>query len=188
MTKPVYDTHYQEQHYFGNPYPGLVAFFEAYEPKGHVLDLGCGQGRDSLSLGRLRYTVTGVDMSTVGLDQMNQVARDEQLNVTGKVGDVYTYPVGAEHDIVLLDSMLHFYKRNVEGETNLVQRIAAELKNGGVLAIFMMQGQKREAYLKRVLDETENEWEVLADRYTDYPEFNAHYHMYIVKKKQLSVR
>ncbi|ARI77920.1 class I SAM-dependent methyltransferase [Halobacillus mangrovi] len=182
MTKPLYDAHYQEQHYFGNPYHGLVAFFEAYEPKGHVLDLGCGQGRDSLSLGRLRYTVTGVDVSTVGLDQMNQAARDEQLNVTGKLGDVYTYPVAAEYDIVLLDSMLHFYKKDVENETKFVQRIASELKNSGVLAIFMMQGEKRETYLKRVLDEMEFEWEVLADRYTDYPEFNTRYHMYIVKK------
>lgn len=182
MTERIYDTHYQEQHYFGNPYPGLMAFFKAYEPKGHVLDLGCGQGRDSLFLGRLRYTVTGVDISTVGLEQMNQVARDEQLKVTGKIGDVYTYPIDEEYDIVLLDSMLHFYKRDIEDETKLLQRIAVELKNGGVLAIFMQQGQKREAYLKRVLDELEIDWEILADRYTDYPEFNARYHMYIMKK------
>ncbi|MGR9049798.1 class I SAM-dependent methyltransferase [Halobacillus faecis] len=182
MTKPVYDTHYQEQNYFGNPYPGLLAFFETYEPKGHVLDLGCGQGRDSLCLGRLGYTVTGVDVSTVGLDQMNQAACDEQLNVTGKVGDVYTYPIREEHDIVLMDSMLHFYKRDVENETKLLQRIASELKNGGVLAIFMIQGVKREIYLKRVLDEMEVVWEVLADHYTDYPEFDARYHMYMIKK------
>ncbi|MGA9467849.1 MAG: methyltransferase type 11, partial [Exiguobacterium marinum] len=84
--------------------------------------------------------------------------------------------------IVLLDSMLHFYKRDIEDETKLLQRIAVELKNGGVLAIFMQQGQKREAYLKRVLDELEIDWEILADRYTDYPEFNARYHMYILKK------
>lgn len=185
MTKPVYDTYYQEEDYFGAPYPGLVAFFKEYEPKGRVLDLGCGQGRDVLALGRLGYTVTGVDISAVGIEQMNQAARAEQLNVTGKVGDIHTYPIGKEHDMVLLDSMLHFYKQDAEKEKKLVQRIGTELKNTGVLAIFMMEGKKREADLKCLLDEMEVKWEVLADRYTDYPKFNARYHMYILRKEAL---
>ncbi|WP_155996959.1 hypothetical protein [Halobacillus karajensis] len=49
----------------------------------------------------------------------------------GKVVDVYIYPVAVEYDIVLLDSMLHFYKRDIENETNFVKRIATELKTVG---------------------------------------------------------
>lgn len=33
----------QEPDYFGDPYPKLVTFFAECEPKGKVLDLGCGQ-------------------------------------------------------------------------------------------------------------------------------------------------
>ncbi|MCA0972226.1 methyltransferase domain-containing protein [Halobacillus litoralis] len=182
MKEPVYNTHYKKEDYFGDPYPGLVSFFEAYEPKGHVLDLGCGQGRDALCLGRLGYTVTGVDVSTVGIEQMNQVAHREALNVNGKVGDVNSFKISDEHDIILLDSMLHFYKRDVEKETKFLQRMASDLKGDGVLAIFMIKGEQRENQLKRVLNETRFGWEVLADRYTDYPEFDAVYHMYIIKK------
>lgn len=175
-----YDEYYQEPHYFGRPYPELTAFFESYEPKGHVLDLGCGQGRDALALGRLQYTVTGVDISEVGLVQLNQAAREEGLAIKGIKGDLYTYPVGEQFDIVLLDSILHFYKNDMEKETALLLRIASELKAGGVLAVFIPQGKKREAHLKRIL--TKFEWEVLADRYAEYPDFNARYYMYIVKK------
>ena len=42
----TYDKHYKAPNYFGEPYPELIQFFKEYEPKGHVLDLGCGQGRD----------------------------------------------------------------------------------------------------------------------------------------------
>ncbi|SDJ14986.1 class I SAM-dependent methyltransferase [Salimicrobium halophilum] len=182
MKKSSYDTHYRQTDYFGDPYPGLVEFFEAYEPKGHVLDLGCGQGRDSLSLGRLGYEVTGIDVSSVGIEQMNRAAREENLEVTGVVEDIYTCPVETKYDIVLLDSMLHFYKKDEEKETALVRRIASELKNGGVLAIFMIEGMKREAVLKGIFDEMDIPWTVLADRYTDYTEFSARYHMYILKK------
>ncbi|RXV63781.1 methyltransferase domain-containing protein [Fusibacter sp. A1] len=68
-TKKVpYDDYYLEENYFGDPYPGLEAFFKAYSPKGKVLDLGCGQGRDSLFLAGLGYEVVGVDHSKVGIE------------------------------------------------------------------------------------------------------------------------
>ncbi|WP_027955758.1 class I SAM-dependent methyltransferase [Halobacillus kuroshimensis] len=184
MTKPTYDHYYEEPQYFGDPYPGLIKFFESYEPKGHVLDLGCGQGRDSLCLGRLGYTVTGVDISTVGLEQMNHSARDEQLAVEGVAGNLYAYPVSRDHDIVLLDSILHFYKRDREKETKLIQRVASELRDGGILATFMIQGEEREGHLKRVLNEMDFDWEILCDDYTEYPAFHDSYHMYIVKEKR----
>ncbi|MBM7614491.1 class I SAM-dependent methyltransferase [Alkaliphilus hydrothermalis] len=186
MTKPVYDKHYKKQNYFGEPYPGLVKFFKEYEPKCNVLDLGCGQGRDALFLGRLGYKVKGIDISSVGLDQMNQIANDDNLDVIGEVGDVYTYPVSTEYDLILLDSMLHFYKGDLEEETNFIKRIALELKVEGVLANFMIKGAKREKHLKSVLNGIGIDWEVLCDDYTEYPESNAQFHMYIIKKITVS--
>lgn len=182
MTKPIYDKYYKKQNYFGEPYPGLVKFFKEYEPKCNVLDLGCGQGRDALFLGRLGYTVKGVDISKVGLNQMNQIANNETLNVIGEVGDVYTYPVSSEYDLVLLDSMLHFYKNDMEKETNFIKRVASKLKVGGVLCNFMIKGSNRQKHLKGVLKKMDIDWEVLCDNYTDYPESNSQFHMYIIKK------
>ncbi len=48
--KHNYDKYYKDEKYFGEPYKGLVEFFKSYSPKGTVLDLGCGQGRDAVAL------------------------------------------------------------------------------------------------------------------------------------------
>ena len=98
-----YNEYYKKQNYFGNPYPGLVKFFESYPNKTTVLDLGCGQGRDSLFLGRLGFEVTGVDISSVGIKQLNEVAQSEGLKVKGIVDDIYTFDITDEYDIILLD-------------------------------------------------------------------------------------
>lgn len=108
MKKVAYDDYYKELNYFGNPYPGLIEFFLNYEPKGTVLDLGCGQGRDSLSLGELGYKVLGVDHSTVGINQLNHEAQKRNIDVEGIVGNVYDFPISKDVNVVLLDSMLHF--------------------------------------------------------------------------------
>ena len=75
-----YDKHYLVEDYFGKPYKEVVDFFKNHQPKGTVLDLGCGQGRDSLAIAKLGYCVTGVDHSKVGIDQMIHRAKKLGLN------------------------------------------------------------------------------------------------------------
>lgn len=182
MTKIIYDQHYKEEDYFGKPYPGLVKFFKAYDRDCEILDLGCGQGRDALFLGRLGYKVKGIDISKVGIDQMNQIAKKENLDVRGEVADVYNFSITEAYDLLLLDSMLHFYKNDIEKETDFIKRIATKLKVGGVLFSCMLKGSKREKHLKSVLNNLPMDWDIIVDAYTDYPESNSKFHMYIVKK------
>ncbi len=78
------------------------------------MDLGCGQGRDALLLGELGYCVTGIDISDLGIKQMNAIANEKKLPVVGKVADIYNYPISEEYDMVLLDSIFHFYKNDLE--------------------------------------------------------------------------
>lgn len=183
MSKVVYDKHYQKENYFGNPYPELVTFFEQYEPKGTILDLGCGQGRDALMLGRLGYTVIGVDHSQVGIEQLREIAEREDLSICGLVGDVYSYPIDSDVDLVLMDSMLHFYKNDVEKETALVQRVLEQLKPGGVLVNVMISGKSREAKLCQIIRRDKYQWKTLLESYVDYPEFQSTFHLIVIRKE-----
>jgi len=131
----TYDKYYQTENLFGEPYPELIDFFTAYPKKGNVLDLGCEQGRDAIPLARLGYSVTGIDNSKVGIEQMNQIGQDENLNLVGQVEDIYAFDRFSEFDIVLIDSMFHFAKKDKEKEIGLIKRIVADIKKGSLVVV-----------------------------------------------------
>jgi 2-polyprenyl-3-methyl-5-hydroxy-6-metoxy-1,4-benzoquinol methylase len=182
--KYKYDEYYTEKDLFGKPYDKLIEFFKNLEPKGKVLDLGCGQGRDSIPLERMGYSVVGVDESGLGISQMNDKIKDEDIDVTGIVGDIYSYEITREYDIVLMDSMLHFYKNDEQTERALVARILSSLRLGGVFCNCMLKGNKREKILKEAISESCINYTVLTEQYIEYPEFRSTYHFYAIEKRR----
>ena len=74
-----YDKVYQQQrHALGNPTQVFVDFFDQYQKtNADVLDLGCGQGRDTLFIARQGHHVVGVDLSQTGIDQLLEDAQAE---------------------------------------------------------------------------------------------------------------
>jgi tellurite methyltransferase len=114
----TYDKYYQAENFFGKPYPELIRFFAEFSKKGKVLDLGCGQGRDSIPLARLGYAVTGIDNSKVGIEQMNQIAEAESIALTGQITDIFEFDNFAEYDFILLDGMFYFAKNDRKKETD----------------------------------------------------------------------
>lgn len=188
MTVP-YDKYYQTENLFGEPYPELIAFFAEYPKKGKVLDLGCGQGRDSIALARLGYSVTGIDNSIVGIEQMNQIGLNENLNLIGQVGDIYAYDQFNKFDIVLLDSMFHFAKKDKEKEVGLIRKIVSEIRIGSLIVTCIQDTGDKARILNHAIDYG-NQLRRLADKnfsYTFEDKESGHksvtnYRMIIVEK------
>ena len=178
-----YDKYYEVEDYFGEPCPDLIKFFAQREDRGKVLDLGCGQGRDALPIARLGYEVTGVDISGVGIDQMLREAEKHDLSVTGIVNDIYEFPIDPSFDYILLDSMLHFYKRDREQEIALVKRIMSKIRVGAVLCILVNKSKTTEPVLESILDEARGEFDLLQDEYVQFPKMNSLYRMVVVQKE-----
>lgn len=148
----AYDKYYQTENLFGEPYPELIRFFTDLTERGSVLDLGCGQGRNALALARLGYTVTGIDISRTGIEQMNKIARSENLALNGTVDNIYTFNRIDAFDIVLLDSIFHFAKKDREKESLLLQKIQSELQPGGLLVICLQDTGNKVKILNQILD------------------------------------
>lgn len=183
MTKIVYDEYYKEEKYFGAPYKGLVKFFKTYEPKGKVLDLGCGQGRDSLQMAKLGYDVIAVDHSKVGIDQLKKISLKAGLKINALVGDVYKIKIDESIDMILLDAILHFYKNQVMKESEFVIKLLKKVKIGGIFINLMLKGDGREKILKEIMSQSKFEWDTLVEKYVDHPESASKYHMLVIKKK-----
>ena len=148
----TYDKYYQTENLFGEPYPELIEFMTNYPKKGKVLDLGCGQGRDAIALARLGYSVTGIDNSKVGIEQMNQISEIENLTLVGQVGDIYSFDRFGDFDIVLLDSMFHFAKKDKEKEIELIQKIISDIRNGSLLVVCIQDTSDKVQILNQSID------------------------------------
>ena len=76
-------------------------------PRGSVLDLGCGQGRNSVWLATRGFEVTGLDLSPVAVEQAARFAEDVGVDVEFSAADITTWqPEGRTWDVVLL-SYIH---------------------------------------------------------------------------------
>tara|TARA_R110002072_G_C7889104_1_gene528676 strand:- start:59 stop:625 length:567 start_codon:yes stop_codon:yes gene_type:complete len=150
--KVTYDKYYQTENLFGEPYPELIEFFTEYPKKGKVLDLGCGQGRDVIVLARLGYSVTGIDNSKVGIDQMNKIGQNENLDLAGQVGDVYAFDRFSEFDIVLMDSMFHFAKKDKEKEIGLIKKIVSDIRKGSLMVVCIQDTGEKVQTLNKAID------------------------------------
>lgn len=84
------------------PNPFVVETCSGYKP-GRALDLGAGEGRNSLWLATRGWTVTAVDFVDLAIARLNGRAAAEGLAVTALVADVLSYrPKPGSFDLVLL--------------------------------------------------------------------------------------
>ena len=173
----LYDKYYKKDKYFGNPYPDLVKFFAEYPQRGKLADLGAGQGRDAIALQDMGYAVTAVDISAVGLQQIEQA--DPRIKTA--LADVYAYDI-KDYDFILLDSMLHFYKKDMEKERQWAARLMGDMKAGAVLVNCMLASKKAERILRGILQSFSDSFEIIVDKYIDYPEAGCEFHFLVVKK------
>jgi 2-polyprenyl-3-methyl-5-hydroxy-6-metoxy-1,4-benzoquinol methylase len=96
---------------------------------GKALDIGMGQGRNSLFLAALGWDVTGFDISDVAVKQAQADARKRGLKVNALVGDVDKFGYGkGRWDLVVGMYMHDYITRNAD-------KIVTSLKPGGMLVI-----------------------------------------------------
>jgi 2-polyprenyl-3-methyl-5-hydroxy-6-metoxy-1,4-benzoquinol methylase len=190
----TYDTHYREEHLFGEPYREFVDFITTWPQRGEALDLGCGQGRDALFLASAGFRVTAIDVSQVGVTQMLAEAQQRGIDVNGIVADFYAVGIERNYDLILFNSILHFEKPDRDKELRLLTNAASHVKPNGLLCIFVHKSKYKETIIKQFFEAHYPFWEVIADRYIDYTyeekssDFKSYmqFYMYIVQHVMFS--
>ena len=82
-----------------------------FRPSGSVLELGAGEGRNALFLAGNGFQVTAQDISTVGLDKINKLAKAKNLNINTELKDVSAIDLGDNFDVFVCTFVLHHLKR-----------------------------------------------------------------------------
>jgi len=96
-------------------------------PKGHVLDLAMGEGRNGVFLATKEFQVTGVDISAEGLKKAETLAAELGVTIKTVVADLESYEIPANtFDVIICTYYL---------QRDLFSKIAAALKPGGMALI-----------------------------------------------------
>jgi len=96
---------------------------------GKALDVGMGQGRNAIALAEKGWSVTGIDISEVGVSKAMQAASERGLKITGIIEDVDKFDFGKEQ----WDLMAFIYAGGRED----VEKVKAALRPGGIVVVEM---------------------------------------------------
>lgn len=96
---------------------------------GAALDVGMGQGRNSLFLAAMNWQVTGFDLSPVGVKQAQEEAARRNLKVDARVADVDRFDYGRDRWDLVVGMYMH------EHLTRNAKKIIDSLKPGGILVV-----------------------------------------------------
>lgn len=132
---------YWNQIYSDNPFhagKGPLDFVVQMTPrlqKGKLLDVGMGEGTNSVFLAQKGFQVKGFDISSVAVERATQLAKDSGVNVEFKTADLDLYLLGLmEYDTIVMTyfkpSLPRYYSELVralkQGGTLLVQSYTIE--------------------------------------------------------------
>ncbi|HET7874144.1 MAG TPA: class I SAM-dependent methyltransferase [Methylomirabilota bacterium] len=137
-------------------------------PGARVLELGCGEGRDSVFFAVRGCEVTGVDLSAAGLRKAERLAREHQVRVCWIHGDLARSAPGPPFDLVYSCGVIHYVPRRRRGP--LLERLKTITRPGGYhahlvftdRAVYREKGEVVDYFASGELASAYTDWLLLA--------------------------
>lgn len=97
-------------------------------PPGRALDLGAGEGADSIRLALMGHTVTAVEISEVATEKIKAFAADAGVDVGVVTADIGEYRPDGQFDLVICNGVLHY----IRDKTRVIGRMQEATIPGGL--------------------------------------------------------
>jgi len=151
MTRETIDRKYASKKlYWGAKPSNLVGKFAKLAEIDHALDLGMGEGRDSVYLAQQKFKVTGVDQSELGIQKCRKRAAKSGLELKTVVDDVRHFKIAkSKYSLIVSNSLFQFITKS---EAHQVARnIIGGLKKGGLIiaSVFTYDDPRYREYKKK---------------------------------------
>ncbi len=161
--------------YYGlKPSEELELFLNETHPLiGEALDLGCGEGRNTLLLARYGYHVHAVDSSSQGIQKLKKYAHSRGLDtIVSDVADVRTVQFATNFYAAIVAVTILDHITEEEGKT-VAEAIIDALKPGGFVFIEAFTVHDPAANATRKEHETISETASFVQHYFDESELAA---------------
>lgn len=135
----MWDKEYDREEYVYGKFPNdfLKSHYEAI-PKGKVLMLAEGEGRNAVFLAKLGYSVTAVDISSVGLKKAEKLAKENDVVIETICADLEEFDLGDSKWDGIISIYCHL---PLTLRQSLYKRIEQAIKPSGV---FFLEGYRPE--------------------------------------------
>jgi len=115
-----YDDKYRSEELYWGKQPSSIAriLFQKFPPHEDqkLLDVGSGEGRDSLFFARNGYQVTGFDSSAEGVKKSSAWAVELKLSVDFFQADIHEYRLQDFYDVIYASGALHYIPPSLREE------------------------------------------------------------------------
>lgn len=141
MNKSFNDVYRAKVDYYGGgASPSLVRYLQMYNVPnyGPALDLGCGQGRNSLYLAQQGFSVLGVDSSDEAIKSLTESAEEKELNITGKVVNMTDFNIEPNfYNLIVANTSIDHL--SIEDSNRIARNMIEGLAQGGYIfvSVFM---------------------------------------------------
>ncbi|HCU70803.1 MAG TPA: hypothetical protein DIC35_03575 [Candidatus Moranbacteria bacterium] len=145
---------------------------------GKILDIGAGEGRNSLYLAQKGFDVTGVDISKEAIDKLLNFSKKNKLNINGIVKSITDFEFNEQYDAIISVATLHLI--NKDDLFELINKMKKKTKKNGLnlLTVFTDKDAGREQFPdlyffnENEIRDIYNDWEII--EHTTYNKEESH--------------
>ena len=98
---------------------------------GRALDIGAGEGTDSIRLALLGYEVNAVEVSKVGAEKIGRFAAEAGAKLNVIASDIQDFVADCKYDVIVCNGVLHY----VEDKQRVVGLMQDGTRHGGINVI-----------------------------------------------------
>ena len=133
--KPFWEKTYAdlETKSFGEISSEIADLIPLLPKNAEVLDMGCGDGRNTIPLLKAGFNVTAVDLSRAGISKLEKLAQKDNLKVKTVLSDMSLFIFPHKYDLIISQGCLHFLNRR--DWKIVLSRFKSYTKTGGFNAI-----------------------------------------------------
>jgi tellurite methyltransferase len=136
-------------------------------PRARVLDLGCGEGRDSVFLAERGHLVVGLELSVDGLRKGARLAAERGVRVKWVCAALPVVPLRGPFDLVFSCGSIHYVAR--ADRPRLFRKLGALTPSGGYHAhvvftasrVYREKGEVVHYFAPGELGDAYRDWDVL---------------------------
>ena len=114
--KPFWEIGYSDKiatTFAKGPTNDVTEFYKMLKPSSLILDVGCGEGRNSIFLTEQGHTVDAFDISEAGIKKAKSIAAHRGINVNFSVCNLNDFVFEKDYDAILSHGVLHLPEKEV---------------------------------------------------------------------------